>query len=110
MEENLNLFYTESLETIARRIETRVGNDSIDRISTLNELTAFQTTSINYLKKIVYNLKNKASRNEALSVKLIKETFETTGYHLLYLINTSLEKGKMPDELKKINHSNTKGN
>jgi retron-type reverse transcriptase len=55
---------------------------------------------LNKLEKTINNLKNKASADELLSVNMLKDIFDVVGYPLLNIINTSLETGVVPSELK----------
>lgn len=103
VEQNFNNFYSHSLAEIANSIED-IGEEgemvNLDSKEATKKLEKFNTISLNKLKKIVFNLKNKSTSDDVLSVKLIKSLFDVIGYPLLNLINTSLRSGCVPSELK----------
>lgn len=101
-EENFNQFYSDSIQEISESIERRdwdfkmEGNKPDER----SHLLRFENITLGQLKKIVYELKNKSTSDNSLNIKVVKDLFCVIGYALLYLINTSLATGKVPNELK----------
>lgn len=101
VEENFNQFYAESLFEIAQSIE-EIPNKEVFKLEDKStaHLNTFSEIGINKLKKIVTNLKNKATSDSDLGVKIIKDLFDVIGYPLLNLINTSIRTGRVPGDLK----------
>lgn len=100
-EENFNNFYADSIKNIAESIEDVNKNfDSVVVDRSDISFPCFKLLSLNKLRKIVMDLKNKSTSDDGLNIKLIKELFDVIGYPLLNLVNTSLSQGCMPSELK----------
>lgn len=101
VEKNFNKFYADSLCAIAESIEDIPNKDSFkleDKV--IAHLDTFREIGINKLRKIVVNLKNKATSDSELGIKIVKELFDVIGYPLLNLINTSIKTGRVPGDLK----------
>jgi hypothetical protein len=61
--------------------------DPVDSVhSNLNESFKFKTINLNYLNEIIKNLKNKSGPPDYISVKIIKDFFESIGEILLDII------------------------
>ena len=94
-----NDYFITSIENISNSIQT--GAKDSDNITSDPDRgwTGFEISDIQMLKKIVFDMENKGSPDE-INVKFIKEYFEEIGDNVLYIINESLSKGEVPDELK----------
>lgn len=99
-ENNFNNFFAESIIHIANSIPDVPTNYDDTVITAHSEISHFQTISLNKLKKVISNLKNKSSGDNNITVRIIKDLFDVIGYPLLHLINTSLTTGQVPSELK----------
>ena len=60
----------------------------------------FEQITLNKLRSIISSLKNKGDCSEVLNAQFLKKTFCTLGYVLLNFINTSLQTGNFPNNLK----------
>lgn len=65
-----------------------------------SSFTEFKLLNINDLKQKVYLLKERNNVNDVLTSKFMKNTFDSLGFALLNFINTSLQYGNFPNELK----------
>ncbi|KAJ8912527.1 hypothetical protein NQ315_014471 [Exocentrus adspersus] len=99
IEENFNNFYADSICEISNSIEKGVWDPDIIK-ECIQSLANFKSVTFSELKKAVYGLKLKSTSDESLNIKLVKDLFCVMGYPLLYLVNTSLESGKISSELK----------
>ncbi|KAL3283567.1 hypothetical protein HHI36_006706, partial [Cryptolaemus montrouzieri] len=61
---------------------------------------SFRRMSLAELRIFVNSMGDKSSASEILNSKVIKAIFETIAHVVLELINTSLDTGKIPEELK----------
>lgn len=100
IEENFNNFYSDSLKEISDGIEVKQWDIPDNQYYQETHLIEFRRISFSELKKIVFGFKNKSTSDEYLNIKLLKDLFCVVGYALLYLVNTSLVTGKVPNELK----------
>lgn len=101
IEENFNNFYADSIERIANSIDDIPEDEDIqNEVTETTQLFEFKTISLNKLKNIIFSLNNKSTADDLLNVKLLKEIFDSVGYPLLNLINTSLKTGQIPTSLK----------
>lgn len=98
VEENMNNFYSDSLNEIAESIKDRKCDTKYERVG--SNLSYFNSTKLSDLKNIVFKLKNKIKSKNILSIKVEKELFCVIGYPSWNFINTSLSIGKLPKKLK----------
>ena len=111
--ENFNNYFIGSIGEIVDSIDGQEYKARDDKY-TDSYLDNFKLISLQELCKMINTLDNKGSTNSILSNKLIKTTSQVIGHVWLHFINTSLDSGKFPDELKtstvvpieKINNTN----
>lgn len=95
-----NYYFIDSLNDIINSIpQSTVDWTYLNLPQIEHRFHKFRSLTLSELKKIVGGLKNKSGVN-CVNVKFIKNTFDVIGYPLLHVINTSLETGNFPDDLK----------
>nr|CAI5853252.1 unnamed protein product [Callosobruchus analis] len=67
----------------------------------IGNLSYFPIITLNKLRKIIMRLNSKATGDQLLTVRLMKELFDSIGYPFLNIINTSFLNGILPSVLKK---------
>ncbi|KAF5281752.1 hypothetical protein FQR65_LT14547 [Abscondita terminalis] len=65
-----------------------------------NSFNTIPKISINRLQSIIFNMTSKATGENVITVKIMKELFDVIGYPLLNIVNTSLQTGRVPTRLK----------
>ena len=96
--EYFNNYFIDSIEEIVNSIDYLAYTSTNNRAFNIDKFEHFNLISFGELRKIVNSLDNKSY--EVLSSKLIRETFEVVGHVWLHFINTSLEMGIFPKNLK----------
>nr|CAI5862253.1 unnamed protein product [Callosobruchus analis] len=98
----LNTFFVDSINNIMSSIPQSSSNlESMEFCKSIGNLTHFPIITMNMLRKTIMQLNSKATGDEVLTVRLMKELFDTIGYPLLNIINTSLQNAILSSELKK---------
>lgn len=95
-----NLFFVNSIISISNSIVPPNEWSSEDYRVIYSTFNNFEQITLNKLRLIVSSLKNKGDCNEVLSAQFLKKTYCTLGYVLLNFINTSLQTGNFPNDLK----------
>lgn len=100
MPNGLNTFYIKSIIHITDAIDNNYSHSfPIRKRITDNNLSNFTLINMVDLEKIVSSLKNKSSPDE-ICVELLKKCFSAIRNPLLNIINSSLERCEVPNELK----------
>ena len=60
----------------------------------------FQTTNVSEVRKILFSFKNKINKNDLVTTKVLKDSFDLIGHTFVTIINTSLMSGVFPDDWK----------
>ena len=95
-----NEYFIDSINEIANSIMIP-RQWSCDNLPVIEcRLDEFQPLNLLQLKEIVFSIKKSNSVDNILNSNFLKETFCTMGYVLLNLINTSLETGVFPRDLR----------
>lgn len=95
-----NNFFVNSIVELSHSIVS-VRSWSALNLNTIESVfSEFQLMGLKDLKVIVAKLKIKSNIHEVLTSNFIQKTFDTMGYAYLNFINTSLEFGTFPSELK----------
>lgn len=97
---SLNRYFVESVDDIRQSIPiiNNWSDAELPRVQTT--FNKFKLLSMQELKKIIFSLDNKFKINDALNAKVLKNVFGVIGHIFLHLINTSLEQGEFPKNLK----------
>lgn len=111
--EYFNKYFINSITEIVDSIDSHEYEHSNNNY-TDSHFATFKLINLQELAKKVKELDNKGSTNVVLSSVLIKSSFEVIGHVWLHFINTSLDSGKFPKNLKtstiipieKINNTN----
>nr|CAI5833762.1 unnamed protein product [Callosobruchus analis] len=102
IQSTLNKFFVDSINNIVSSIpQSNSILENMEVCKSTGNLSYFPIITLNRLRKTIMQLNSKATGDELLTVRLIKELFDTIGYPLLNIINTSLQNGILPPELKK---------
>lgn len=97
--DRLNFYFINSLINIVKDINApEFVNINIASHDT-NNLPHFTKINLIELKKLIKTEKCTSSPDE-ITALLVNELFQVVGYPLLHIVNSSLEKGIFPDELK----------
>lgn len=96
--EQFNIYFIDSIKNIIDTIDAGININLNETAAT--RLTEFRLINLHDLGKIINNLDGKCSVNEVMNGKFLKETFGVIGHILLHLINTSLQTGTFPNNLK----------
>lgn len=97
--ENFNKYFVNSVSNISNSISQSEEWSSSNYPVINSSLSKFKLLTMVELRKIIHSLDNK-NKSEVLNSKFLKETFEVFGHVILNLVNTSLDKGIFPDQLK----------
>lgn len=98
---NLNEFYIESVNEIRQTIIVpNTMMDPSDIIPEMDNIFKFNQVTLDELKQILMSFNNKFNKNDLLNVRVLKDIFDAIGYFYLDIINTSLNSGVFPNELK----------
>lgn len=97
-EENFNNFYCDSIREVSESIEKRNWNYMF--VSQQTEFSMFTPLNLSELRSVVNELKSKSTSDDYFTVNMLKKLFCVIGFALLYLVNTSLSSGCVPNELK----------
>lgn len=97
----LNRYFVDSIHEIASSIPNP-DNDFIEATFEIHSsFNRFEKITLNKLRTTIEKLKkNKASGDEIICAKLIKKLYNVIGYPLLHIVNSSLESGILPKDLK----------
>ncbi|KAJ8969573.1 hypothetical protein NQ317_005901 [Molorchus minor] len=96
--EQFNIYYIDSIKDIIETIN--IGTEWVNNNIILTNFSEFRKIDLNELGKIVNNIDGTCSVYDTLNGKFLKETFKVIGHILLHFINTSLQTGIFPDDLK----------
>jgi hypothetical protein len=97
--EKVNEYYINSIKEIIFSIPISSQKNKRDEELKISKFTEFKMLSIEEIRKIVSNMKMTGSTDD-IGLNIIKKTWEELGTHILHMINTSLQEGTVPDELK----------
>ena len=95
-----NDYFTKSIEGISSGFDSCCHWSDSNLPVIESSIDEFQPVSIGELKQIIFSLKNCKNVNNVLNSQFLKKTFNTTGYAVLNLINSSLKSGSFPENLK----------
>ncbi|KAJ8973423.1 hypothetical protein NQ317_016706 [Molorchus minor] len=95
--EYFNNYFVNSIDHIVNSVEKQ---EFICTITCQSTITNFKLLNMPELAKIVKELDNKGSVIPILSSTLLKSSFEVIGHVWLHFVNTSLETGNFPKDLK----------
>lgn len=115
--EMFNSYFIDSILEIRASIHVSADWSPVDYPLITCRMTSFSRLSLIQLGKLVSGLDNRCN-SSALNNRVLKSIFEVIGHILLDLVNTSLETGQFPKELKvstivpipKVPNSNEAGN
>lgn len=95
-----NAFFIESIAEIRESIPSSSEWSDRDLPKIGSNFSKFVPLNLQDLKHIIYSLDNKCNPNDILNPKVIKNVFNVIGHVLLQFVNTSLEQGVFPQQLK----------
>lgn len=95
----LNSFYIKSIDKIIDGIDRSDSYFPVDFATKEGSFANFTFIDYATLKKLVFSMPNKGSP-DGINMILIKNIYESISEPLLNLINSSLKKGKIPDDIK----------
>lgn len=94
-----NKYFIESISNIIESIESPVDWCNLNNNLYLPFLN-FKPLTMRELRIIINSLGGKCSVSNILNEKMLSEIFETIGHIILNLVNTSLDSGMIPSDLK----------
>ncbi|RWS02969.1 endonuclease-reverse transcriptase-like protein, partial [Dinothrombium tinctorium] len=99
--DKFNNYFVESVKEIANNIEVdnSFENDPIDMNHHI-QLSTFSEVDVDFVRKIVMNLKNSKCSADEISIDLFKNSFEVIKDHLVNIINQSITTGIFPSKWK----------
>lgn len=95
-----NKFFVSSIVDISNSIKNTSSWSPTQYDIVNNSLTDFKMLTMSDLRQKIFVLKERNNVNDILTSKFIKNTIDTLGFVLLNFINTSLQYGNFPTELK----------
>lgn len=98
--ELFNSYFVQSIQQLISKRNVPLDSQAGYPVASEAKFDQFKQITLCELKEIVMSLPDKYDSKDILNNNIIKRTFNTVGYILLHLVNTSLEKGVLPDKLK----------
>lgn len=98
LSEHFNEFFVNSISDMVSSIEDIEFICNIQECE--NHFSNFKTISLRELGLIIKNLENKGSTIHELNSQVVKNSFDVIGHVWCHFVNTSLETGVFPEELK----------
>ena len=100
--EQFNLYFLDSIKTIAESIQTNKSHQEISNAININSnMEEFNRLQMSDLRKKLNKMNTKESSVDGITVKILKLAFETVGDKFLHVINCSLENGTFPTKWKR---------
>ena len=101
--DKFNSYYVNSIKELEASIPITKNYNLYSALQIMNiqsKFSNFNPQTLNDLSKVIHDLKNVSSCG-VISVKVLKQTFQSVGDHLLGIINQSLIEGIFPEDWKK---------
>ena len=100
--ENMANFFTSKINDIRKNI---VSNDYVFNYSEHDDrsipvLSEFYPVELNYLTKLVFNMKNKNCKLDPIPTFIVKKYFSLLSHSILYIVNEAIKTQQFPDVLK----------
>ena len=96
--EEFNKYFVNSIIDIVNQID--VGQDVVLMNDLPTNSFKFQTTNVSEVRTILFSFKNKINKNDLVTTKVLKDSFDLIGHTFVTIINTSLTSGVIPDDWK----------
>ncbi|KAF2890471.1 hypothetical protein ILUMI_15702 [Ignelater luminosus] len=99
--QKFNVYFVQSIEEIRSNI---MANDNIqyilDNIETKGNFETFEIVTMEKIRKIIKSLKVTIELDTLSTTNIVRDCFEVIGNRFLEVLNTSLQKGIFPEQLK----------